>query len=112
MLDNLRRVKVCHQNLGAHTLIELTKPGSGLFTLGPDHNAVRVQKVVQRGALTQELGIARNLKFPLSISVAQDSALNPTGSMHWSRAFLDDQLVPVQVFRDGSGRTLDLGQVG
>ena len=93
-------------------LVEVEQQRSRAVGIGADDDPVRLQEVADRRALAEEFRIAGDIELMLRSGQAPDRGVDPVSGPGGNGALLHDQLVAVQLLRDGTGDFLDLGEVG
>ncbi len=75
--------------------VYIAQKAGGAFAVHADHDAVRKQKICDRGALAQELRIGSNLEGVFRRAIQNHDAPHPLTGTHGNGTLLHYQLVSV-----------------
>ena len=107
VLDGLGRRRVGDDDRGGHADVEGRHPDGCGLVVAADDDAVRVEEVVHRRALTEELGVGHHDHV-----VAAQHPLDHPGRSDRHRRLVDHHGLRRQHGTDLAGGRLDVGQVG
>src|SRR3954451_2745540 len=114
MFDDFGCAQAGHQNGAAERAIEFVENAARPLRIDSAYDPLGLGDVVESYAFLQELGIGSDVKIDgvraliAVTSKSADGAIDPLRCDSGNRTLLDDELVAIQIMRDGSRGVLNL----